>query len=136
MKNDLTQHERHVGRTYVTEFLPAVVGYAIALAVIVATVDFETAGWWKYAVALVPVISAAWGAAAVARNLQRVDELQRSILLNGMAFGFGVAMVAALTLGLLAMADLETGRVGPWIIYSVGMLGWFVGSAATNRRLQ
>ena len=131
-----TNTERRAARAYVSEFLPAVVGYGIVLAIVVATVDFDTAGRWKYPVALLPVIPAMWGAVAIARNLDRIDELQRSIHLSGMALGFGMAMVAALTLGFLAMAGFDGGRVGPWIIYSIGMIGWLLGSAIAGRRVQ
>ena len=136
MNTERTENERRVGRQYVSEFLPAVVGYTIVLGVIVVTVDFETAAWWKYPVVLLPLIPAAWGAVAIGRHLQRVDELQRSVLVSGMALGFGAAMVASLTLGFLGMADLNSGAAGPWIIYSIGMLGWIAGSALANRRLQ
>lgn len=136
MNTERTENERRVGRQYVSEFLPAVVGYTIVLGVIGVTVDFETAAWWKYPVALLPLIPAGWGAAAIARHLQRVDEMQRTVLVSGMALGFGAAMVASLTFGFLGMADLDSGAAGPWIIYSVGMLGWMVGSAQANRRLQ
>lgn len=135
MTTERTQTERRVARKYVSEFLPAVVGYGVVLSIVVATVDFDTAGWWKYAVAVLPVVPAMWGAVAIARNLRRIDELQRYIHLSGIALGFGAAMVAALTLGFLAMADLDSGRVGPWIIYSIGMLGWLIGSTVANRRL-
>ena len=136
MNDERTLNERQIGRKYTSEFLPALVGYGIVLAIIVATVDFDTAGWWRYPVALLPLVPAGWGAVAIARNLGRVDELQRSIHLSGMALGFGAAMVGALTLGFLALAGFEGGRVGPWLIYSVGMFGWLVGSALASRRVQ
>lgn len=135
MNTERTEVERQVARTYLKEFLPAMLGYGIVLGVVIVLVDFDTAGGWKYAVALLPLIPAAWGVIAISRHLRRVDELQRSILVNGMAAGFGAAMVAALTFGFLAMAGLEGSRVVPWVIYSVGMIGWLVGSALASRRL-
>lgn len=134
MTHERTTFEAQTGQTYLREFLPAVIGYAGVLAAIIVLVDFESAGAWKLAVALVPLIPAVWGCLAIVRHLQRVDELQRQIQLSGMATGFGVAMITAITFGFLAMAGLEAGRVGPWIIYAAGMLAWLVGNALASRR--
>jgi hypothetical protein len=45
-----------------------------------------------------------------------------------MAAGFGLAMIASITIGFLALAGLETSRWGPWAIYSVGMVTWGITS--------
>ncbi len=130
MDTQRTTIERKTGRAYMAEFLPAVIGYTVVLGALILLVDFDTAGGWKYLVALLPLLPAVWGAVAIARHLRRLDEFQRSVQLNGMAAGFGIAMVAAMTLGFLSMAGLDTGRVGPWVVYSAGMLTWLVGSGA------
>ena len=130
-----TDVERQAARTYLREFLPAIIGYSLVLALIMVVVDFENAGAWKYAVALLPMIPAAWGAVAIGRHLRRVDELQRMVMVSGLSVGFGVAMVTAMTFGFLAMAGLDVGRVSPWIIYSAGLIGWMVGSGMASRRL-
>ncbi len=127
--------DRRAGRRYLLEFLPAMLGYCVALAVIIVAVDFGDAGWWKYPIALIPVIPAVWGMLAVARHAARIDEMQRSLLVDGVAVGFGTAMIAALTLGFLAMAGLDANRWGPWVIYSAGMLGWIIGGAHARQRL-
>jgi hypothetical protein len=126
--------DHQTGSRYLREFLPAVVGYTVALLVVVVAVDFDSAGWWKYPVALVPVIPAIWGTLAVARHAARIDEMQRSLLLEGVAVGFGVAMITAITLGFLAMAGLDTNRWGAWLIYSIGMLGWIAGQGRARLR--
>lgn len=89
-------------------------------------VDFETAGPWKYAVALIPILPALWGVRAVGRHLERIDEMQRGAQLVAMSVGFGVAMVVALTIGFLSTAGLDTDRWGSWLIYAAGMAGWAV----------
>ncbi len=40
-----------------------------------------------------------------------------------------------MTLGFLAMAGLEAGRVGPWLVYSAGMLASIAGSALAVQRV-
>lgn len=125
--------ENQIKNAYLREFLPAIIGYGGVLATIVVIVDFDTAGSWKYAVALLPVIPALWGVVAVGRHVQRVDEYQRLVLLRGLAGGFGVGMITAITLGFLAMAGLEASKAIPWLIYSAGMLGWLVTAARISR---
>ena len=131
---DSNETDRQIGRRYLREFLPALLGYTAALVVIIIAVDFDTAGWWKYPVALVPVVPAIWGMFAIGRHAARIDEMQRSMLLDGVAVGFGVAMLTAVTLGFLTMAGLDANRWGPWLIYSAGMLGWIGGQ--TNARVR
>ena len=119
-----TQFERDVGRTYNREFAPAVVAYVVVTAAISILIDFETAGRWKYAAALIPVAPALWGVRAIARHLSRIDEMGRGVHLAAMSVGFGIAMMTAITLGFLAMAGLDSNNWGPWAIYSAGMAGW------------
>jgi hypothetical protein len=121
-----TLTERRTMRAYYREFIPAVVGYVAVLTAIIVFVDFRTAGPWKFPIALLPVIPVLWCFRAAARHLRRVDEMQRTIQVDGMAAGFGTAMVASVTIGFLAMAGLNTNRWGPWAIYSVGMMTWLI----------
>jgi uncharacterized membrane protein len=135
MPTERTETERRTQRAYQREFFPAVAGYVVVLMLVVALVDFDHAGSWKYAVAALPVLPALCGVRAVARHLGRVDEMQRSVQLTGMAAGFGLAMIAAITIGFFAMAGMATGRWGPWAIYSAGMLGWSVPVCVRARSL-
>src|SRR3954452_5294054 len=123
-----TNTERRSARAYLREFIPAVVGYVLVLGTIIVLVDFRTAGAWRYPVALLPVLPALWGMRAAIRHLGRIDEMQRALQVDGMAAGFGVAMITSITIGFLALAGLNTNRWGTWVIYSVGMLTWGVAS--------
>ncbi len=60
--------EQQTGSQYLREFLPAVLGYSVALLLVILAVDFDSAGWWKYPVALVPVAPAIWGTVAITRH--------------------------------------------------------------------
>jgi hypothetical protein len=123
-----TNTERRSTGAYLREFTQGVVGYVIVLGTIVVLVDFRTAGAWRYPVALLPVIPALWVLRAVIRHLGRIDEMQRALHIDGMAAGFGVAMITSITIGFLALAGLDTNRWGTWVIYSAGMLTWAVAS--------
>jgi uncharacterized membrane protein len=109
-----TNLERRSARAYLREFIPAVVGYVLVLGTIIVLVDFRTAAVWKYAVAVLPVIPALWVVRAVIRHLGRIDEMQRALQVDGVAAGFGVAMITSITIGFLAIAGLNTNRWGTW----------------------
>ena len=119
-----TEHERQIGRAYYRDFAPAIVGYTVATFAIAFLVDFETAGWWKYIAAMVPVVPALWAVRAIGRHLSRIDEMHQMNLLVALAAGFGVAMVAALTIGFLSIAGLDVNPWGPWLIFGIGMTAW------------
>lgn len=135
MEERKTAIEQETGRRYLREFAVAFVGYVVVLLAIILLVDFETAGWWKYPIALLPVVPAFWGVLAISRHFGRVDEMQQRVMHAGWSLGFASAMIAAMTTGFLGNAGLDVGRFGPWVIYAVGMMGWVVGSGLSASRL-
>ncbi len=135
VKSEKNSVEKKIGAAYNRDFAPAVVGYVVVIFAVTMLVDFDDAAWWKYIVALTPVIPALWGVRAVSRHLARIDEMQQQAQLHSMAAGFGVSMVVALTVGFLAMAGLDTNRWGPWVIYASGMAAWVVVGVRRNAPL-
>ena len=83
--------------------------------------EVTTIGEW--ALVMLPVVPALWGVRAIVRQLSRADEYQRMVQLESMATGFGVAMVASITLGFVGAAGTAT-VAGGWIVYSLGMFAW------------
>lgn len=124
-----TEFEQQVGSAYTRDFLPAVIGYVVVTLLVSFFVDFDDPAWWKYALAVTPLVPALWGVRAIRRHLGRIDEMQQNIQLKALATGFAVSMVVSLTVGFLALADLDINSWGPWIIYSAGMAGWAVTAA-------
>jgi hypothetical protein len=61
-------------------------------------------GWQRVAVALLPVPVFAWFLWAVARWMQRADELERRIQLEALAIAFPLTGLLVMTLGLLQLA--------------------------------
>lgn len=133
--SDKSVFEKAAIKDYLREFIPAMALVLILIFVIGFVVDFETAGNWKYLVALLPLLPIIFAARAVARNLGRSDEMGKQIQLEGMSAGFGAAMLATLGLAFLMMAGLDTGELGPWIVFGVGMTTWSFQTAAAARRL-
>ncbi len=115
------QFETRVRSAYLREVLPPVVGYGAAVALATAVVGDRADSVGDWALVLLPLLPALWGARAVARHLRRVDEYMRILKLEAMAVGFGAAMITALTLGILGAGGLATSAAG-WIIYSAGGL--------------
>jgi hypothetical protein len=67
---------------------------------------FGSDGTWKLLRSLLNLAPALWIVRAVVRGLRRADEYQRRRLLEAMAIGFGVMMMAIFTVGLLHAAGV------------------------------
>lgn len=118
---------------YNWDFWPGIAGYGVVLAAVLAWGDLDGHSPWRFVWAVLPVLPALWTVRAVLRHIRRLDEYQRLLLLEGLAVGFGVAMVAAVTAGFLGIAHLPM-RLAPWVIYGAGMLGWALASAVVSSR--
>ena len=86
-------------RAYVKDFLPGIVGYLVLLAVVIAFGDLDGTSPWRFLWALLPVLPMIWIVRALIRHFRRIDDYQRGRLLEGMAVGFAVAMISAITIG-------------------------------------
>jgi len=128
-----TTLEQRQHSAYLRDFLPSIIGYAVILAISIALVgdDIDSIGEWI--LVMLPVVPALWGVRAIVRHLRRVDEYQRLIQLEAMAAGFGVSMVASITLGFVGVGGTATVGAG-WIIYGVGMLTWAIVAMLRSRQ--
>lgn len=125
--------DRARAQAYHRDFWPGIVGYALVLAAVLAWGHLDGSSGWRYVWAALPVLPALLVVRAVARHLRRVDDYQRMLLLQSLSVGFGTAMAASLTLGFLGIAGLPMTAAG-WIVYSIGMGGWIVGTVLVRRR--
>ncbi len=137
MTSDLdTDHssrgDRARTRAYQRDFWPGMVGYAVVLTAVIGAGQLDGHSPWRFVWAVLPVVPAIWVVRAVVRHLARIDDYQRFLLLQGLAVGFAVAMVAALTIGFLDLAKFGVPAPG-WIIYSAGMLGWLAGAFTARK---
>ena len=119
-----TEFEKNIGKEYFKEAAWPMAGYVVTILLLTTLVDLETAGAWKYLVVLIPVIPMLFFLRAVIRQFGRMDEMQRGAQLEALALSFGVTIFAAITLGFLSIAGLNTDPWGPWVIFSVGMATW------------
>jgi hypothetical protein len=125
--------DRAKARAYGREFWPAMAAYALVLAAALSWGGLDGHTPWRFVWALAPVLPAAWIALVVLRHVRRVDEYQKLLLLQSLAVGFAVAMLAAITLGLLAAAGLRLADA-PWIVCGAGMIGWALTGLCAGRR--
>jgi hypothetical protein len=125
--------DRARARAYFRDFWPGILGYLLVLTVVIHWGDLKGSSPWRFVWALLPVIPMAWLVRAVVRHLRRVDDHQRELLLQGVAVGFGVAMIAGLAAGFLAFAGLALPATG-WIIFVAGMMGMAVGTGFAHHR--
>jgi hypothetical protein len=65
----------------------------------------------------------AWVTVRVARRVRQMDEYQSELLVPGLAVGFTVSMLAALTLGTLNSAGFAVPNAG-WPVAVMGILAW------------
>jgi len=119
-------------RKYLKEFLAAMIGYALVLPVSIVLIQHHRHAWWRYLVALAPILPGLFIVIAVVRQLRRVDELQRRIQLDAMAFAFAGTAVVTLTYGFLENVGLP--RLSSFWVWPVMAVLWVSGAAAAGRR--
>jgi hypothetical protein len=86
---------------------------------------------WRYAVALTPMIPGLWIAAGVVRAIQRVDEMERLILLEGIAVSFMGTLILVMSLGFLQIAGFPP-QSGVYIGLFMVVL-WLIAKLAIHR---
>jgi hypothetical protein len=80
-------------------------GWGVLYVVARLILEVETLGWWtRAAVAIVPVPAFAWVLWNVSRGIARMDELQRRMQLEALAFAFPLTLLMLMALGLLELA--------------------------------
>ena len=129
---DTSAGDRARSRAYLREFLPSVAGYVVVLTAVLVWGDLDGSSPSRYVWAVLPVFPALTGAWAVLRHLRRLDDYQRLLLLEGLAVGFAVAMITAVTVGFLGIAGLPM-RLSGWVVYGAGMLAWLVAGGVQRR---
>jgi hypothetical protein len=126
--------DRARARAYLRDFVPGIVGYVVVLLAVVTWGDLGGDSGWRFGWVLLPVLPMLWVVRAVVRHLRRVDEYGRLVLLRGLAGGFVVAMVSAMTVGFLEIGGLRLPPGGAgWSVYGAGMVGWLVTGAVASR---
>ena len=119
-------------RTYIRRLILAMLAYVVLSFGVVLLNKAVPAGAWRYPLFLVPVIPLVVAAWAVFRMISDVDELQRRIQLEGLAFAFGGGSLVTTAYGMLQAAGLpDVSWLFVWPVYAVC---WVVGLTLAQRR--
>jgi hypothetical protein len=126
---------KSAGKIYAKEFLSAMGAYVIVLLVSVTLINISSgSAWWRIPLALAPVVPAIFAMRAYIRFVSRMDEMQRRIQFEALAFGFGSAAILSFSYGFLEMVGFP--RLS-WIFVLPLMIAmWGIGQAIAARRYQ
>lgn len=87
--------------------------------------DLKGTSPWRYVWAVLPLLALAWMVTAVVLRMRQLDEYQVKLLLPGLAVGFTVSIIVAITMGTLSAAGLDVPNTG-WLVSVAGVLAWEV----------
>jgi len=117
---------------YLARILGATALYGAAVFVSLRLLRHEPPAMWRYPIAVLPVLPALLIPAAALKFFREMDEMQRRIQLEGLAFGFVAAAVLTLTCGFLGNAGLPQPN---WIwVWPVMGVCWSLGLVLARRR--
>lgn len=122
-------------KRYNREFLLAMAAYVIVVLISVTLINISPNGaWWRIPLALTPVIPAIFGMIAYIRFVGNIDELQRRIQFEGLAFGFGVAGILTFSYGFLENVGFP--HISWLWVFPFMIAMWGIGVAIAARRYQ
>ncbi|HEY0248108.1 MAG TPA: hypothetical protein VGC45_07585 [Gryllotalpicola sp.] len=130
-----TRLERARRRSYRLHIGLAMLAYLAVLAVGLIWGHLDGTSPWRFTFALAPVAPAAWMAAAAIRRFRQLDEYQLKIAFPGIAAGFTVGMLAAVTVGFLGIAGLAV-PFPAWIVFTTAMMTWWITNRLTGAAKQ
>lgn len=122
------------GKRYLKEFIPAMAAYTAMVPISIWLLRGHEHSPLRYLYAVLPVIPSAFAMWAAIRFFRGLDELQRRIQFEGLAFSFLGTCLISLTWGFLQNAGLPHADV-IWIAPLLIML-WGLGIAVASRRYQ
>ncbi len=93
---------KSAGRIYVKQLLLALAVYLLVLAVSITLLNASPhSAWWRIPLAVTPMVPAIFMMLAVMRFYNRMDELQRRMQLEALAFGFAGTAILTFSYGFL-----------------------------------
>ncbi|TWP35319.1 hypothetical protein [Leekyejoonella antrihumi] len=88
-------------------------------------------GPWRLVSAALSLLIMVWLVVNTALRARQLDEYQVKLLFPGLAVGFILAMMAALTLGTLSQAGISVPNAG-WPVCIIGVLAWQITNLAVG----
>ncbi|MBV9270050.1 MAG: hypothetical protein JO165_03090 [Candidatus Eremiobacteraeota bacterium] len=119
-------------RRYFLEIAGSMAAYVVILVASIHVLNGGLTNPWRTIVALTPVIPVVLVFVSLVRFMLSIDELQRQIQLESMAFAAGFTALAAVTYGFLETAGFP--RPSAWLTYVVVMVAWGIAVPIVTRR--
>ena len=96
--------------------------------------NFDLATEWRIVIALVPAIPTALLVWFMARAIMEMDELQRKIQIEGLAFAFAGTAFVTLFYGMLQIARVGLPHISTLFIYVLMVALYGIGTVLAGRR--
>ena len=120
-------------KLYLKEFGTAMTAYVIMVIVSTTLINISpSSAWWRIPLALTPVIPAIFAMIAYMRFVGRIDELQRRIQFEGLAFGFGGAGILTFSYGFLENVGFP--HISWIFVFPLMIALWGIGVAVASWR--
>ena len=133
MKDDRVPVDRRaLGRRYTFEFIAVLIVYGGFLTLAGLVVDANPDAWWRFAIAPLPMVPAAYLVFASVRYYRGMDELHQRIALESLAFAFAGTALITFTYGFLDAAGLA--RINWWFVWPVMATLWIIGGFLARKR--
>ncbi len=85
--------------------------------------DLNGTSPWRFVWAVLPLLPVVWIVIFIVLRVRQLDEYQVKLFFPGLAVGFTVAMVSAITVGTLSSAGFAVPNAG-WIVAIIGIVAW------------
>ena len=123
---------QHIRRRYQFEFVVALGSYLLVLWASISLLGRYRETAWRYPLVLAPVLPAVGMLFAVLRYLRGIDELERRIQLEALAFAFGASAIATFAYGFLEGAGWP--HLNWTFVWPVMGTFWIAGVVLARRR--
>ena len=120
-------------RTYVIEFGASIVVYMVfTVASVLALQALGTSTLWRVPLALAPMVPGFFCLLAVVRHVGRIDEFQRKLFAESIAFAFGGTALLTFSYGFLQNVGFPS--VSWFAVWPLMAVLWGIGSLVACRR--
>jgi hypothetical protein len=120
-------------RLYIKEFSLAMSAYVIVLLISTTLINISPhSAWWRIPLALTPVIPIIFVLIACIRYWRRIDELQRRMHLEALAFGFCSSALLTFSYGFLENVGFP--HISWLFVFPLMMALWGIGGIIASRR--
>ncbi|MDQ2902177.1 MAG: hypothetical protein M3Y81_01310 [Chloroflexota bacterium] len=120
-------------KRYLKEFSLAMAAYVIVLLISITLINISPhSAWWRIPLALAPIIPVIFLMIAYMHFISRIDELQRRIQFEALAFGFGCTAILTFSYGFLEVVGFP--HISWLFVWPLMAALWGIGGAIFSRR--